>query len=289
MQPKKISKSKIKSIHLYHDKAKKKNSQNAWIQKSKIKQNVRFENPYLSYENTLNRSGKKRYYVPWRRHIDYLNPHLNTGNQNTEIIHNKTIINTATFSHLRRPIPKSSVKPLLSSNNADQKMNTQNLANLVQSFVYYYYKNYLSHYSHIRIFFIKVKYPFMDPALFSKLLGVTADYLKSKNIAKAVSDKLTLCINQPLWDKNRLFLNNDYTSKIGKLPFYLNIKMLPSYIKGIKIIIEGRTSFINLSSRQTKYYFIWGSLNQTGKTYYDRSQILNNKGYFSIKVWISVI
>jgi hypothetical protein len=42
-----------------------------------------------------------------------------------------------------------------------------------------------------------------------------------------------------------------------------------------------------MSSRKLKYLFVWGNLNNKGKTEYNRTQIMSKQGYFSVKVWIS--
>jgi len=117
-----------------------------------------------------------------------------------------------------------------------------------------------------------IKYPFMDTSLLSQYISYLSELKKRQGIKT--------------WIRNNLPLTLDSMNKKE-----INLHNLPSYIKGIKIIIEGRTQFISMKSRKLKYLFIWGktALNhdESVSTHYSASQIMSKQGYFSVKVWIS--
>jgi hypothetical protein len=90
--------------------------------------------------------------------------------------------------------------------------------------------------------------PFMDHVVLSHYLTYVSELKSRQKIKTLIIQNLPLSLNVHS-KKKPIFL---YLNKTNNIDSY----KLPSYIKGVKVIIEGRTSFISMSSRKLKYLFV---------------------------------
>ena len=192
--------------------------------------------------------------------------HIQPSNIKNFIYNSKEIKNTII---LELPYFDSEPKFEFKNNRLDSFLT------IIRKYSKKWYTDILSRNFNLIIKFRKVHLPYMDPIILSKNLA----HIISTNPRNWVKKYIT----ENIVKSDKIFINRAESYKIFLNKEFGSMSSLPSYIKGIKIVIRGKEKN---QPKTSKYVLINGLLDKSGHTLYNQYQIHNKLGYYSVKVWL---